>query len=60
MDRTIKIWNIETAKYLCSIFTHSIISDLYFHEDYNLLIAIASKLGNNKLMGFKIIVNDTL
>ena len=53
-DRTIKIWNMENATCLCSVYTHLIISQVYFDYKTNLLLATASKLGKKKIMAFKL------
>lgn len=49
---------MENATYLCSIHTHSIISKVYFYSKTNLLLAIASKLGENKILAFKLFLNS--
>ncbi len=58
LDRTVKIWSLENANYLCSIYTHLIISEIYFDNQTNLMVAIASKLENKKFLAFKLFVKS--
>lgn len=58
LDRTVKVWNVESAICLCTIYTHLVVNQIYFNSKLNMLIAIANRLGNKKLLLFNLIHLD--